>query len=171
MCERKWRFCATPGAARGSVALDAQGIVRCSENGDLVSRDWPGKTAMLPKITYLKTDAAEAEILTGTTDRERAARALHDLGASEVMVTHSSEVIVYDGKRVHRAPFTSKNLSGRTGRGDTCFASYLAWRLEHAIDESVAYAAALTSIKMESPGPFASSTEAVFARMDEDRRE
>lgn len=31
--------------------------------------DWKEKKELLPYITFLKTDAAEAEILTGLTDR------------------------------------------------------------------------------------------------------
>lgn len=154
-----------PLSGRAPVAIDAQGVLRRSENGSLLFRDWQAKERLLPHITYLKTDAAEAEILTGTTDRERAARQLASLGAREVMVTHNTEVIVFDGRTVHRAPFTPRNLSGRTGRGDTCFASYLTWRLDHSIEESVSYAAALTSLKMEQPGPFAGSVEDVLARV------
>lgn len=155
---------------RGEVALDVQGVVRHSEGGELRLRDWQAKKRFLPFVAYLKTDAAEAEILTGTGDREKAARILRDLGAKEVMITHSSEVIVLEGEKIHRAPFTSRNLSGRTGRGDTCFASYLAWRLGHDAEESVRFAAALTSVKMESPGPFAGSIESVKDRMRESRK-
>jgi sugar/nucleoside kinase (ribokinase family) len=81
------------------------------------------------------------------------------------MVTHHTEVIVCSSNQIYRAPFSPANLSGRTGRGDTCFASYLAWRLNHGIQESVEYAAALTSIKMESPGPFHGTRDEVEKRM------
>ena len=158
-----------PLSLRAPVAIDAQGLLRRSEQGRLEFRDWPNKERLLPFVTYLKTDAAEAEILTGTGDREAAARQLADWGATEVMVTHNTEVIVYDGREVHRAPFTPANLSGRTGRGDTCFASYLAWRFSHGVQESVEYAAALTSIKMEQPGPFAGRIEEVVERVERDR--
>ena len=111
---------------------------------------------------------SEAEILTGETDREKAAYILASWGAKEVMVTHNTEVIVLVDGKIHRAPFTPSNLSGRTGRGDTTFAAYLAWRLDHDPEESVHYAAALCSIKMESPGPFADTVEDVITRMEED---
>jgi sugar/nucleoside kinase (ribokinase family) len=64
-----------------------------------------------------------------------------------------------------RAPFNPNNLSGRTGRGDTCFISYVAWRLTHGIEESLRYAAALTSLKMEKPSPFLGTQEEVLERM------
>lgn len=86
-----------------------------------------------------------------------------------MMVTHNQEVIVYDGDSFSRAPFTPENLSGRTGRGDTCFASYLSRRRGHSAEESVRYAAALTSIKMEKPGPFTGTILDVEERMGADR--
>jgi sugar/nucleoside kinase (ribokinase family) len=90
---------------------------------------------------------------------------LYRWGAKEVMITHASEVILYHGERIFRAPFNPSNLSGRTGRGDTCFVSYMTWRLNHGVEESLRYAAALTSIKMEKPGPFSGTIEDVLARM------
>ena len=156
-------------AEKGKVGIDAQGLLRCSEEGKLLFRDWESKKALLPLITYLKTDAAEAEILTGETDREKAAYILASWGAEEVMVTHNTEVIVLVDGKIYKAPFTPANLSGRTGRGDTTFAAYLAWRLDHDPEESVRYAAALCSIKMESPGPFAGTIEDLKIRMKNDR--
>lgn len=155
----------TPLSKKAAVAIDAQGLLRCSEGGKLLFRDWENKKKYLPLITYLKTDAAEAEILTGTDDREKAARILADLGAKEVMVTHNTEVLIYTDRKFYRAPFNPANLSGRTGRGDTCFASYLARHLTHGPEEAVRYAAALTSIKMEKPGRFTGTIEDVLARM------
>lgn len=153
-------------ASRGAVALDLQGVLRASENGSFAWLDWPGKIEYLPCITYLKADSLEAEVITGTSDREKAARILAYWGAKEVMISHSSEVIICDGVDIYHAPFNPSNLSGRTGRGDTVFASYIAWRLKgHAIDEALHYAAALTSIKMERPGPFLGSINDVQARM------
>jgi len=155
----------TPLSEKGEVGIDAQGLLRCNENGKLVFKDWANKKKYLPQITYLKTDAAEAEILTGTEDREKAAKMLASHGAKEVMVTHNTEVLVLVDGRFYRAPFNPSNLSGRTGRGDTCFASYLARRLTHGPEEAVRYAAALTSMKMEKPGRFTGTIEDVLARM------
>ena len=152
-------------ARKGAIALDLQGRLRCSEAGTFAFKDWPGKEKYLPLVTYLKADSLEAEVATGTPDREEAADILHRLGAKEVMITHSSEVILYNGKRMFRAPFNPGNLSGRTGRGDTCFISYVCWRRTHGIEESLRYAAALTSLKMEKPGPFLGKQEEVLARM------
>lgn len=152
-------------AGKGEVALDMQAMLRSNEEASFAFEDWPGKERYLPMTTYLKADSLESEATTGIPDREEAARRFHQWGAKEVMITHASEVIVYDGENISRAPFNSENLSGRTGRGDTCFVSYLAWRLHHDVDESVRFAAALTSIKMENPGPFSGTVDQVLTRM------
>jgi sugar/nucleoside kinase (ribokinase family) len=39
-------------------------------------------------------------------------------------------------------------------------------RLKHGIEESLRYAAALTSIKMEKPGPFEGTMDEVLQRME-----
>lgn len=152
-------------AEKFTIAIDAQGVLRHDVDGTLEFRKWDDKERYLPYITYLKTDAAEAQILTGIEDREQSARILSDMGAREVMVTHGSEVILVSGGRTHRQPLTPQNLSGRTGRGDTCFAAYLAWRLHHGVEESLEYAAALVSMKLESPGVFRGTPEAVLERI------
>ena len=155
-------------SAKGKCAIDAQGLLRCSENGALLFRDWEAKNELLPSITFLKTDAAEAEILTGESDRVKAAQILSGWGAAEVMVTHNTEVLVMVEGEIYRAPFTPSNLSGRTGRGDTTFAAYLARRMDYDPMESVQYAAALCSIKMEKPGPFSGTIEEVQTRAERD---
>ncbi|OHE72000.1 MAG: carbohydrate kinase [Treponema sp. RIFOXYC1_FULL_61_9] len=156
-------------AGRAKIAVDAQGLLRTAmPDGTMKFLDWKGKRELLPFVTWLKTDAAEAEFLTGLQDREAAARTLASWGAKEVMVTHNSEVIVLSEGKIYRAPFTPSNLSGRTGRGDTTFSSYLARRLTHGCGDAVALAAALCSIKMEKPGPFSGTLEEVRARMERD---
>ena len=151
-------------AEKGDVALDVQSVLRCEKDSKLFFQDWTDKKKYLPFITYLKTDAAEAEILTGETDRYKAAEILYSWGVKEVIITHMSELLVYDGTFC-RFPFTMKNMSGRSGRGDTCFAAYLAWRRNHGVKESTQYAAALTSIKMENPGAFRGTIQDVQNRM------
>ncbi len=149
-------------AALGDAALDVQAVLRCrNEDGSLELRDWPEKKEYLPLIRYLKTDAAEAEVLTGTDDREKAAFMLCEWGAKEVLITHNTEAIVCDGERIYRAPLKARNLSGRTGRGDTTFAGYLGERLHRSIPEALEFAAALVSLKMETPGPFTGTREDV----------
>jgi sugar/nucleoside kinase (ribokinase family) len=155
-----------PLSRKARVGLDLQCILRTSAGGIFSWIDWPEKQKYLPCITYLKADSLESRVITGTEDRREAAEILHDWGASEVLITHSSEVLAYDGKEVFATPFNPSNLSGRTGRGDTCFAAYMTRRLNHGIEESLRYAAALTSIKMEKPGPFGGTIDEVLQRME-----
>ena len=154
-------------AQRGDTALDVQAMLRCrNEDGSLELRDWPEKERYLPYIRYLKTDAAEAEVLTGTDDREKAAFQLCAWGAKEVLITHNTEAIVCDGQRIYRAPLKPRNLSGRTGRGDTTFAGYLTERLGSDIPTALEFASALVSLKMETPGPFRGTRQDVLDYID-----
>lgn len=151
-------------AKKAMAAVDVQCLLRCArdEDGEMVFKDWKEKREILPFIEFLKTDAAEAEILTGLTDREAAAKLLHEWGAKEVMITHNTEVLVYDGKNMYYQPLKPRNISGRSGRGDTCFSGYITERLHADIPEALHMAAALVSLKMENPGPFLGSREDVL---------
>ena len=140
---------------RGKIALDVQGFLRTvGKNKEMVFKDWQEKMEYLPYIDYLKTDAAEAEIMTGTNERKKAAEMLFKWGAKEIMITHNKEVLIYNGKKRYICPLKPRNLSGRTGRGDTCFNAYITERLNKDIEDALLFASALVSLKMESPGPF-----------------
>lgn len=155
-------------ASKAKAAVDVQCLLRCVEgDGDMVFHDWAEKKEILPYITFLKTDAAEAEILTGTADREAAIHQLYDWGAKEVMITHNTEVMVYDGNKIYTTPIKSRNLTGRTGRGDTTFAGYITERLNNDVPTALLYATALVSLKMETPGPFQGTREDVEAYIGE----
>ena len=149
-------------AGRGKVAVDVQCLLRhILLDGQMAFFDWEQKEQFLPVIDFLKTDAAEAEILTGLCDRREAARLLYSWGAKEIMITHNTEALVYDGDNFYTCPLIPRNLSGRTGRGDTCFAGYITRRLTLGITESLTFASALVSLKMETPGPFCGSSDDV----------
>lgn len=150
-----------PLSQRGKVAVDVQGFLRRNIDGDMVFKDWETKKEYLPYIHFLKTDAAEAEIMTGEKDRRKAAKILHEWGSKEVMITYNTEVLVYDGENYYTEPLKPRNLTGRTGRGDTCFSAYITERLRNNAPEALRYAAALVSLKMETPGPFKGSREDV----------
>lgn len=141
-------------AERAPVALDVQGFVRVRRGGALVFGDWPDMAEGLRCVTYLKADLAEAERLTGLSDSDAAVRRLAEYGPREVVLTRSSGVTVLADGRVHRAPFAPRSLAGRTGRGDTCFATYVGWRLDHGPEEATRLAAAITTLKQERPGPW-----------------
>ncbi len=147
----------------GKVAVDVQCLLRHVEpDKTMAFHDWAEKKQYLPYIDYLKTDAAEAEILTGLSDRAEAARLLYSWGAKEVLITHNTEVLAYDGKQIYTCPIKSRNLSGRTGRGDTTFAGYITERQRAGIEEALLYCTALVSLKMETPGPFQGTRQDVL---------
>jgi sugar/nucleoside kinase (ribokinase family) len=159
-------------ARRGPVALDIQGFVRVRRDGELSFRAWPDLAAGLSLVTYLKADQAEAELITGETDLAIAAAMLADCGPAEVLLTHSAGVTVWKGGRIQTAPFTSRSLAGRTGRGDTCFCTYLGQRLSRSATESTEIAAAVTTLKQEEPGPWRGSmadVEELLARRSDSR--
>jgi sugar/nucleoside kinase (ribokinase family) len=155
-------------AKRGPVALDIQGFVRVRNNGELVFRQWPDMAEGLSHVTYLKVDRAEAEYITGQTDLQVTARQLAEYGPREIVVTQSSGVTVFAEGDIFQAPFTPRTLDGRTGRGDTCFATYLGKRLSASPQEACRFAAAVTTLKQEQPGPWKgnlSDVEAVLATL------
>ena len=157
-----------PFAARHAmVAIDVQTMLRRVEDGTLGYRDWAEKRELLPSVRFLKTDAAEAEIMTGLTDRAAAARLLHEWGAKEVVITHNTEVLAYDGEQIYTCPIKARNLSGRTGRGDTTFAGYITERQHASVEEALRYCTALVSLKMETPGPFRGTRQDVLDYMKE----
>jgi sugar/nucleoside kinase (ribokinase family) len=141
-------------AQRGPVALDVQGFIRVREGDDLVTRAWPDMAEGLAHVTYLKVDRAEAEFLTGQDDLAVAARRLAEYGPREVVVTESAGLTVFAEGQFYQAPFTPRSLRGRTGRGDTCFATYLGRRLTASPQEATRLAAAVTTLKLEAPGPW-----------------
>ena len=156
-------------AATGAIlALDIQGWLRIVQDGILTSDGWPGKEAVLPLVTVFKTDAVEAKLLTGEDDRYAAAKRLAAFGPREVLLTHSGGVLVYHDGVCDEAPFVPQEVRGRSGRGDTCTSAYLSRRLTASPAEAVAWAAAVTSLKLEAEGPFrreVAEVEALYRRL------
>ncbi len=142
------------------IAADVQGFVRVVHDGKLAYEPWPDdeKLAILGHVRILKTDAVEAEMLTGTADIYRAAQMLADLGPAEIVLTHRGGLLVYAGGQFHEAGFFPAQLVGRSGRGDTCLGAYVARRLASPPAEATVWAAAVTSLKMEAEGPFLRTT-------------
>ncbi len=155
-------------AAKGGIlALDVQGFLRVVRNGILVSDGWPGKEEILRCVTVLKTDAVEARLITGESDRYAAARRLAAYGPCEVLLTHGGGVLVYHDGVFDEAPFAPEQVRGRSGRGDTCTSAYVSRRLAAPPAEAVRWAAAVTSLKLEAEGPFRRQIAEVQALYDQ----
>jgi len=140
---------------KGSLlAVDVQGFVRViAPDGKLASDGWPERQPILSSVDILKTDAVEAELLTGLGNIKDAARAIAAWGPKEIVLTHRDGLLVLAEGEMHEAPFRPSKLVGRSGRGDTCMASYVAKRLSASPAAATTWAAAVTSLKMEAEGP------------------
>jgi sugar/nucleoside kinase (ribokinase family) len=136
------------------IAIDLQGFIRVVEKGRFVFQTWPEESRILASVDVVKADAVEAELLTGQKDLRTAAERIAGFGPKEVVLTHRKGVLVFDGTHFYDAMFYPKRVVGRSGRGDTCIASYVARRLSAPPSEAILWAAALTSLKMEAEGPF-----------------
>jgi len=138
----------------GRVSLDVQGFIRINSGGKLVFDGWREKVEVLGQADVVKADLVEATLLTDKHDKHEGAEALAALGPSEIVLTHNEGVLVYAEKRFYEMAFVPNELRGRSGRGDTCIAAYLGKRLTASPEEATVWAAAVTSLKLESEGPF-----------------
>lgn len=141
-------------AKGGRVVIDAQGFVRTiGPDGTLRFDEWPGREEVLPHVDILKTDNVEARALTGLDDIRAAARVIAGWGPREIVLTHREGILVLADGVFHEATWRHSRLVGRSGRGDTCIASYAAKRLSAPPAEAIIWSAAVTSLKMEAEGP------------------
>ncbi|MEW6669905.1 MAG: PfkB family carbohydrate kinase [Thermodesulfobacteriota bacterium] len=155
--------------ARGfRLSVDMQSFVLQTDDeaGAVRLKDVPEKKEILGTAHFVKLDAVEAQILTGADVLQDQADMLEDWGSSETIITSSEGVLARSKGKNTFARFTNRSTQGRMGRGDTVMGSYLARRLDHSVEDSLRFAAAMTSIKLESPGPFRGSLEDVIKRMD-----
>jgi sugar/nucleoside kinase (ribokinase family) len=136
------------------VGLDVQGFVRIrADDGQLKYERWVEMAQVLELVDVLKTDAVEAEFLTGERDILAAAKRLAAYGPSEIVLTHRDGLLVLASGKTFAYPFRPEQLRGRSGRGDTCVGSYLSRRLQADPADATRWATALTSLKLEAEGP------------------
>jgi len=151
------------------LSADMQSFVRQVEvnTGKIIFDDVKEKIAIIEMLDFVKLDIVEAKILTKTDDLELAARIIAAWGGGEVIITNSDGVLGWVNGVSYFSPFSNRSVIGRTGRGDTTFGAYLAWRKDHSFQESLDFAAALVSIKMEQNGPFSGDISMVLSRLRE----
>ena len=141
-------------ASGARVGLDVQGFVRVLRGQDLRYEPWDEMAEALAQVDILKSDAVEAEFLTGKTDIREAAKFYADLGPSEIVLTHKDGLQIYANGAFYDYAFHPESLIGRSGRGDTCLGSYISARIDKQPQIAGIYAAAVTSLKMERPCPY-----------------
>ncbi len=149
------------------LSMDMQNIVRQvdSTTGIINFKDSSVKKEMVGLADVVKLDIVEGEILTGTCDIQEAAAIVESWGSTETMITRSDGVLIRYKEKTYFEKYSNKSTHGRTGRGDTTIGAYLAWRIDHDVQESLKFAVALASIKMETPGPFEGTLSSIIARM------
>jgi sugar/nucleoside kinase (ribokinase family) len=143
-----------------SFVRQVQPVTRSISFGDVLN-----KTEIVRLLHMVKLDILEAKVLTGTDDLERAALVFEGWGCPEIVITQAEGVLARANGKTCYEKFSNQSVVGRTGRGDTTLAAYLARRMDHGAAESLKFAAALVSIKMETPGPFNGTLADVLARM------
>ena len=162
-------------AARGTVALDAQGMVREAREGLVKEAPWQDAATGLRWVSYLKVDDAEAAALTGEADPVRAARRLAgQLGRHphEAIVTLAERGAVIAGPHglCHIAALQTEHRVDATGCGDTFFAAYLARRQRgDNVAAAGRFAAACATFTLERRGAFNASEREVLAHLDGSR--
>jgi sugar/nucleoside kinase (ribokinase family) len=149
------------------VAADMQGFVRVLRGESLNYEPWEEMQSTLAQVDVVKTDAVEAEFFTGETDIHKAAEFFAAMGPSEIVLTHKDGLLIYADDKFHEMNFYPARLDGRSGRGDTCVGTYVGMRLTKPPGEAGIWAAAVTSLKMENPGPFNRSIPEVEALIRE----
>ena len=151
----------------GLLAADMQGFVRVLRDQNLVYEPWEEMQATLSYLDILKSDAVEAEFLTGEADIFKAAQVYAQMGPKEIVLTHKDGLLIYADNRYYEVGFYPQKLNGRSGRGDTCIGAYVAMRLSKKPFEAGIWAAAVTSLKMENLGTFNRSINDVEALIRE----
>ncbi len=150
-----------------NLSADMQSFVRQVDpvTREIAFKDVHQKIEIVKQLSKVKLDIVEAKVLTGTDNLEEAAKMIEAWGCPEVVITQAEGVLARVEGKTYYEKFSNRSVVGRTGRGDTTFAAYLAWRMDHGVAESLKFAAALVSIKMETPGPFQGTLQDVIERV------
>lgn len=150
------------------LSADMQGFLRQVDQTTrrISFADVPDTAAIIALLDMVKLDVAEARILTGTDNLEQAALRFEKWGCPEILITGATGVLARVRGKTYWEPFTNRSEIGRTGRGDATFAAYITRRIDHYPEESLRFAAALASIKIEKTRPFDVIPTDVMGRMN-----
>ena len=136
----------------GDLALDAQSFTREVRDREIFYKQWRERKQILSLCKYFHCDKKEAEILTDE-DPEKAVVKLADWGAKEIIITSKDGIMTYVEGKYYNEILSEKNIKGRTGRGDTAFASYIVGRLRGMnCYEATRLAKEQTEIKLRQKG-------------------
>jgi sugar/nucleoside kinase (ribokinase family) len=151
-------------AARKTVALDVQGLLRLRRPGQVVRHMAPEIRDLVKHAHILKADIEEARILTNRNSIHDALTELEKWGPTEILITdgyRGSTICSPEGAWEIPA-YTPKNTIDPTGCGDTYFAGYVTARLKGLPPyQSAHIGAAAASHKLEYAGPLQASFDAL----------
>jgi hypothetical protein len=102
-------------------------------------------------VDVVKSDAVEAEYLTGETDIYKAAKFFADMGPKEIVLTHKDGLLIYATVNLPISVLPVR-LDGRGRRSDTCIGTYVAMRLSRP-PRRLASGRRQSPAKMEDLGP------------------
>ncbi len=155
-------------SSKGTLVVDAQGYLRKVEGEKVYATDWKGKHEALKYIDILKVNEEEALVLTGKEDMREAALQLAEWGVKEVLLTlGASGSLILENGVLHKIPaYTPSNTIDATGCGDTFVLGYIYMRAQGAsVEDAGKFAAATSTLKLESFGPFSRSRKDVMERI------
>jgi sugar/nucleoside kinase (ribokinase family) len=153
---------------KGKVSLDVQGYLRTVRHKKVYPITWPEMHGALAYIDILKADENELRVLTGIDNVLYGAKMAAERGVKEVVVTNGSKgSFIYSEGNVYKIPaYTPDTIVDATGCGDTYMAGYLYQRAKGVdIQQAGEFAAAMASLKMESPGPFTGNEQEISDRL------
>jgi len=93
------------------------GVCACAARRRPGVRGWGEMDEVLQALDILKSDAVEAKFLTGETDIEKAAAFYASQGVKEIVLTHSSGVLIHADGQNHHFEFHSSSMDSRSGCG------------------------------------------------------
>ncbi len=151
----------------GTLAVDAQGYLREVRDENVLAINWNDKQEALQYIDILKVNEHEISVLTGKEDLREGMLQLAEWGVKEVLLTLGSYgSIIFAGGRFYKIPaYPPRKVVDATGCGDTYLMGYVYQRAQgRTISEAGCFAAAVSTIKLESSGPFCRSEEEAMER-------
>jgi len=155
-------------SSKGKVSLDVQGYLRKVEDQKVRAVSWTEKCEALQYVDILKADEAELRVLTGAEDIQEGVKLVTEWGVREAVITDGSlgSAIYAEGIFYKIPAYPPDHTVDATGCGDTYMAGYLYQRAKGvAIQQAGEFAAAMASLKMESPGPFTGTEQEVLDRL------
>lgn len=157
---------------KGTLVVDAQGYLREVRGEDVYAVDWKDKKEALKYIDVLKVNEYEAQVLTGEEDLHEAAKKLAEWGVKEVLLSLGSygSIILADDVFYDIPSYEPLLLVDATGCGDTYTMGYIYRRAQGAsVEDAGRFAAAVSTIKLEHSGPFASSEQRAMELVEKNK--